>query len=416
MRYLYGDSAPFPHSFNFLSTLEAFMAAAARIVQLESESRQSQVQAAAGAAARVKSLEELETFHEAVMRAIQDSAARSTQPQTAEYARQVVEYAAHLVDDAKRSVQTTNEREHAGILGEVDRRRTEIRAALQTFMIRGPLPVLDAAVSMRFDGVAHNTLSATITNPEGIVCSFTLATHAVPAWSLPRKVSDFADGVNLMVGIKRGLFRRGGQPELVHVDEYIVSAFDLTESTAEIHLRRRPNERDALVFTMRRDDGGLQAEVALPSEEGPEALPHPVDPGDKVHLSRLWQNLRSAVEDVLDRRERLLSLRLEGEDVFEHDLSIMLVDRLVRFLAPMVGEIARRSPNPKELSLKVENDQGRREEIYVKKDDLVATLAGLGERERSVFAPLGLMGGSSVPPAGAAGPGGADISFDEWDG
>ena len=38
MRYLYGDSAPFPHSFNFLSTLEAFMAAAARIVQLESES------------------------------------------------------------------------------------------------------------------------------------------------------------------------------------------------------------------------------------------------------------------------------------------------------------------------------------------------------------------------------------------
>ena len=246
--------------------------------------------------------------------------------------------------------------------------------------------------------------------------SFTLATNAVPAWSQPRKVSDFAQGVNLMVGIKRGIFGRGAQQVLVHVDEYIVSGFDLTESTAEIRMRRKANERDALVFTMRRDEGGsMQAEVAHPGEEGPEALPQPVDPGDKVHLSRLWQNLRSSVEEVLDRRERLLSLKLEGEDVFENDLWIMLIERLVRFLAPTVAEIARRSPNPAELSLKVENDQGRREEIYVKKDDLMAKLAGLSDRERAVFAPLGLFPGG-VPIVGGGGGGGSDISFDEWDG
>ena len=38
MRFLFGDSTPFPLGYNFLATLEAFMASATRIVQLENES------------------------------------------------------------------------------------------------------------------------------------------------------------------------------------------------------------------------------------------------------------------------------------------------------------------------------------------------------------------------------------------
>ena len=53
MRYLYGDSAPFPHSYNFLSTLESFIGAAARIVKLDSESRSLEITTAQQAAARV---------------------------------------------------------------------------------------------------------------------------------------------------------------------------------------------------------------------------------------------------------------------------------------------------------------------------------------------------------------------------
>ena len=40
MRFLYGDSAPFPLGYNFLATLEAFMTAATRIVQLEADTRE----------------------------------------------------------------------------------------------------------------------------------------------------------------------------------------------------------------------------------------------------------------------------------------------------------------------------------------------------------------------------------------
>lgn len=415
MRYLYGDSAPFPYTFNFLATLETFMAAAAQVVKLESEARAMEGGMAATAAARIKSLEELETFHGAVMRAIQDSAKRTLAPQTSEYAERVVGHAAQLMDEAKRNVAATNDRELAQVRVEIDRRRGEIRNAIEGFLIRGRLPTLDAAVSMRWDG--QNIVTAVLTNPEGIVASFQLGAHKRAEWAAPRRVSEFAQGINLMVGLRRSLFRRDVKTELVHLDEHLISGFELTDSTAEIRLRRKINERDALVFVMRREDSELLAEVAHPFEEGPEALPSPVDAGDKVHLSRLWQSLRSALEPLLAIPERLLSLRLEGEDVFEHELAIMFIERIIRFLSPTVGEIARRSPNPSEFSLKMESDAGRREELYVRKEDLLARLAPLSERERGIFAPLGLFPGGPRhdPGASVIVEDLEEIHFDEWD-
>src|SRR5882762_7224667 len=103
MRYLYGDSAPFPHAFNFLATLERFMAAGTKVVKLESEARNLESMAATSAATRVKALDELESFHEQIIAGIQERARRAAQRQTAEYVVQVVEHAARLVEDARRT-------------------------------------------------------------------------------------------------------------------------------------------------------------------------------------------------------------------------------------------------------------------------------------------------------------------------
>jgi hypothetical protein len=409
MRYLYGDSAPFPFPFNFLQTLEAFMGAAGRIVALESESRTLQITTAATAAERVKSLDELEAFHEAVMRAIEDSAARATSSQTQEYARQVVEHAGRMADDARRTVQTANDRDQASVRAEVERHRQEIRQALESFLTSGRLPALEWSVTMHLtDG--RNVVSGVFTNPEGIASAFQLATSRVPAWQAPRKVGEFAHGVNLLVGLKKSFFSKAVLPEIAQVDDFLISGFDLTERTFEIRLRKKLLERDVLVFNLHKEDGAVVAEVSHPQEEGPEALPAPVDMGDSAHLVRLWDAMAARVDDLVEQKERLISLKLEGEDVFENDLAIMLIERLIRFMAPTVSEIAKRSPNPAELSLKAENDSGRREEIYVKKDELLSKIMLLGEKERSLFAPLGL-----VPGSGGSDPLPDDINFDEWD-
>lgn len=64
--------------------------------------------------------------------------------------------------------------------------------------------------------------------------------------------------------------------------------------------------------------------------------------------------------------------------------------------------IAKRSPNEFELTLKVESEGGRREELYLRKDVLIGALQPLPAKGRDVFAPLGL--DSWVPPMTTAPP------------
>lgn len=396
MRYLYGDSAPFPHSYNFLSTLESFVGAAARIVKLDAESRTLEITTAQAAAARVLGLDELEAFHGTTMRVIADSAGRTAQPGTVEYARQVMEYAAGIVEGAKRNVQTTNDRDQATVRAEVERRRLEIRAALEGFLTQGHLPALSVKVNAQLVDTQYS-MNAIFTNPDGVVSSFRLGSARVPQWSQPRKVSDFSDGMNLMVGLKKGFFSKAVQPEAMQLDDYIVSGFDLSESSAQFTLRRKLQDRDSLVFDIKKAEE-VTAEVTHPLEEGEGQLPADVDAGDRLHLTRLWQAVGGSLEGVLLQKDRLTKLTLNGEDVFENDLPIQFVAQLVAYLAPSVLEIARRSPNASELSLKKEDDQGRREEIYVKRDDLTKILAPLGEKERAIFSPFGLGPALSEPP------------------
>ena len=54
----------------------------------------------------------------------------------------------------------------------------------------------------------RNEMSAVISSADGIVTSFTLAASQVPSWYGPRKVGEFANGVDLQVGIRRSLFKR----------------------------------------------------------------------------------------------------------------------------------------------------------------------------------------------------------------
>jgi hypothetical protein len=305
----------------------------------------------------------------------------------------------------------TAEREHANAGVEVGRRRSEIRDAVQGFLLVGRLSILESRVSMNLVD-SKNEVSAVFTHPDGIVTAFALSAAASPAWQVPRKVSDFATEVDLMIGVRKSLFKRTVATEAVRLDEYVLSGFDLSDDAAEIRLRRKvADPRDTFVFKLKRVDTEILAEVQRPTEIEAESGPPAIDSGDRLQLERIWQLIRAGVADVLAHKERLISVTLDGQDLFEHSLAIPFIERMLRLLAPTVNEIARRSPNAGELSLKTEDDTGRREEIYVKKDELAAHIEPLGEREKALFLPLNLLreqwgAAPSVvvaPPVGFAG-------------
>ncbi|MDB4943698.1 MAG: hypothetical protein JWP97_3232 [Labilithrix sp.] len=406
MRFLYGDSAPFPLNYNFLATLEVFMTSATRIVQLESDARESAVRAEEMGNARIKGLEALEQFHNVVMRAVQETAQKVQHVHALEYARQVAGFASSYVDEHRRTASTTNEREHAQVRGDNDRRVQEQRTQLETFLRAARLPVLASRISMQLvvEGKdAQNTMSAIFDNPDGIQTAFAVGTSRSSTWSMPRRVGELAPGIELSVGVDKSWLRGTVTPKLVSVDDWVITQFDLSDQTFGLTIRRKLTERETLHFELRRTEQGITGTVEHPNATNAEALDGQLASSDAASLDRLWVAIASASLDVLDSKEQLLTVSLDGTPVFEGGLVIPFVVRLVAMFAPTVQEIAKRSPNEFELSLKQEHDGGRREEVYLKKEQLVSRLQPLSSVGREVFAPLGLdtwvPGVTSVPPA-----------------
>lgn len=404
MRYLFGDSTPFPLGYNFLSTLEAFMAAATKIVQLEHESKQLAKQAEDVGAHRVKGIEALEQFHHVVMRAVQDTAQKVQHAHALEYARRVAEFASSYVEDYKRTTLSSNEREQKQARTEGDRRIGEQRTRLETFLKVARLPVLKTKITMRTTGDGKDTrhqMSAVFDNPDGIQTAFTLNAAQVAAWATPRRVGDLASGVELLVGSEKSWLRGTVQPKQVSVDEWLLTQFDMSDEAIDLTLKKKLADKEALIFHVRRTEGGLVGRVEHPGSAAAGG-PVQVAPPDLAQIERLWGAIRGATRELTDKKDQLLGVLLDGQPVFEGGLVLQFVVRLVRMFAPTVREIAKRSPNEFELSLKMETDGGRREEIYLRKDELLKDLQPLPSGGREVFAPLGLdtwvPGTTSAPP------------------
>jgi hypothetical protein len=391
MRYLYGDSVPFPPQYDFLAALEVFCAQAARVVRLDAETRALRKAAEEGAIQRNRGVEELEAFHTEAVAALKDGARDSTQVMVRDYVQQLADLAQRIVDEARRVALQTSDRDQQSTRSESGRRRIEAREALEKMLVAVRLPVQETHITMTFaEGV--NSLSGVFTHEGGLVTSFTLAGEELEDWRGPRHVRDFAQDVTMPVGVKRSLFKRSVTSETITLDEYVLGGFELHDDRAELRLRKKVESPDSLVFNMHRNDDKLSAEVHHPDDvEAESGLPAVLDSVSAQEVERLWQQLRSACGPLLGRKRRLVSLSLDGTDVTEHDLGTKVVALVVATIASTVGEVARRSPNEHELSLKVENDSGRREEIYLRKAQLVSSLSSVTPKERGVFDPLGLI-------------------------
>jgi hypothetical protein len=412
MRFLFGDSAPFPLGYNFLATLEAFMTAATRIVQLDHDSRAAARQNEAVAAGRAKGLEALEQFHAIVMRAVQDTAQKVQHAHAMEYAQKVGEFASHYVDSHRAGAVVANEREIAAARVDEERRIQEQRAALDAFLKVARLPVLSTKVSVRLvvEGKdAHHLASAVFENPDGISTAFTLAPSKVSSWGLPRKVSEFVQGVELMVGVDKSWLRGTVQPKQLSVDDFVVTQFEIADDAFELTLKRKLVEKESIHFRLRRTEAGLAGQVEHQGGAQADAGASSLGPQDLVALDKVWQALKLASRELLEHKEKLLAVNLDGAPVFEGGLVVPFVVRLVTMFAPTVREIARRSPNEFELSLKMETEGGRREELYLRKEQLTSKLQPLPADGRAVFQPLGLdswvPGVTQTPPPVGSAPG-----------
>lgn len=411
MRFLFGDSTPFPLGYNFLATLEVFMTAATRVVQLDQDSQRLARQADEAAQARVSGLEVLEQFHGSTMRMLSDASQKVQHPLVLEYAQHLSEYAARHVEDHRRSVVAANDQDAMQLRAEGERIEREQRSALEAFLKVARFPVASTKLQMRLEGEgkdAHYEGSASFETPDGIHMAFTLAPSRAAPWAAPKRVVEVAQGVELHVGVEKSWLRGTVTAKALVVDDWVITHLDASDDMLELALRRRLSEKESLHFSLRRTEAGVLGRVEYPGQSAGGALPTNLAPADVAQLERLWLGLRTVTRDVLDQKEQLVVVNLDGQSVFESGRASAFVARLVASFAPMVLQIADRSPSEFELSLKMETEGGRREELYLRKEQLLERLAPLTSSGRAVFAPLGLdtwvPGVTSAPPVVAVGP------------
>ncbi len=402
MRYLFGDSKPFPLSFNFLATLEAFMSAATRVVQLETEGARQASQLAKANQERILTVDTFDALHQSLIVTVNQVITggygpRGTvsdsepPPEIQEYAQKLNEYSAKLIQEKRLLAKSTTERESAALAAAKEKRSAEIKLHLEHFFRTVEVPVLSSRVSLKVVGKDHKSeLGVVFRNHGDIVTGFTLTPGRHLAWASPRKVSEFVPTFDLTVGSKKSFFKGVVSAELVSLADYVVGRADVHDRGAEIALRKKAEVKDAYVFKLQKSSKGMTGEVERPDDPNAKSLSPTLELDDVLKLDTLAQRLREAFEPLFMERESVVCVDLDSKDVFKHQLGLPIVSRLVKTFAPLVEEITSRSPSDQELSLKLEDDNGKREELYLRRDDLLKKLQPLNAEGRGVFAPLGL--------------------------
>lgn len=387
--YLFGDSEPFEEGYDFLAQLRSFVRASSQALVLAHEADQLEENLGGSAQAHLHAIEALQTFFDNVYQLIADRAARSSAPLVvAPYAQELLRQVETLGQQARQSRAHDLDAKSVEVTSSIREKRRELRAVLSAYLLTDPLPTESWAMSLQLGGTApHGQI--VLSHPADLTTSFTIDVDD-GFWGTARKVSEICPGLTLQVGFKKAFLRSSLHPDIHVLDDFFIGELELGPTSMEVHLRRKPDSpRDAYVIKLDVDERGTVAQVVKRNDsKGGESEPYTSQGEDVTRIGELATILRRKCAPLLKRKRRLVFAQLDDDDVFERGLVRQLIERIVTRMAPIAVQVSAHSPNPLELSLKVERQGGRREEIYLRKQELIDMVAPLAEDDRALFEPL----------------------------
>ncbi len=379
-RFLFGDSEPFDGGYDFLAALRRFVQASSRVWALSHVADELERTLGDRAHEHLHAIDALQVFFDGLNDAITERAARSGASQlVGPYASQLLEYVEALAAKARASRAKDLDVDQVAATSKIQEKRAEIRSVLAEYLLADPLPVLSWALSLGLSGTApHGTVI--LENPGELTTSFALDVARDGTWGRARKIGEISPGLTLQVGYKKAFLRSSLHPDIVTLDEMVIASLELGPDSMELHLRRRLDAtRDSFVLTIDPDEQTEANVVKITrfEERGNTEAPFVAQGDEAARVEELAAILRRECSTLIAHKKRLLSAQLDGHDVFERNLVSVLLQRISDRLAPTAFEVSRRSPNPHELSLKYEREDGRREELYLRKTELLQMVASL---------------------------------------
>ncbi|MCL2823199.1 MAG: hypothetical protein FWD57_04345 [Polyangiaceae bacterium] len=393
MRYLYGDSAPFPVQFDYLSSFEGFLEAAVdaamQASRLGHDTHRAIVKQDAAAVAQERALGTVEQFHQSAMSMLGDLLRTNMAPSTTEYVEQLRKTGEQVLAEARSVCRASVEDLHKAGVQESGPETGDLRSVVERCLKTEVVPSVGWACAMRLvDNRCE--LSTVFNHPGRIVSSFVSKPMQGSLWNSPVHVGSLLPGLDLQIGVQKNWITGSVSRSTLSLDDYVVGGFDLNDDAADIFLRKRADRPDSFLFKL--DNKGVGIMKQLDRDVGEEDVVVGLDASEIAALRRLWQIIKMSVNSTVNLRGQLSYVRVDGHDLFANGLVRTFIERLVRSIAPTVLDIIAHSPNPAELSMKIEDEQGRREEIYIRRETLAAKIDELDEEGQTLFAELGICG------------------------
>jgi hypothetical protein len=396
MEFLYGDSTSSPLATDFVDLLRKTIDCCVAVLLAE--------QRIAGGAARRQLLEartekdaaRLHELEATVTRAI-GLAIEGASPDTpvARCSDVILRAATSAVGSAEGELQSALRAEHQRLEEAAGKERARSVKAFEQLLLAHDLP--NSERELRLEQRKDGTYSARlhITTGYGIAADVDLDIPAGSRFAQVVRVGDLAEGLEIQVPKSGGWLRKESRLASERLGRLVVMSCRTGARGQHVALRAEGIE-EGYEFAWAPRQARVHATRVAPDLSGP--VDFDLSEADSTAMAGFVEKLAATALELAPNRKALAQAQLDGEPLESRPPSL-LVQRLVEVIAPTVREIAARSGSGDELIIRRLLGDGRREERFVKREELLRKLEPLSEAARALFAPLGLGPVPGNPPA-----------------
>jgi hypothetical protein len=393
MRYLYGDLSEFPAQENTLDLLKRFIDMAVNVTLLDIEIDQALGNIEADRLFLGESIGNIDRFHGSIRDAIDAYiSGLSSDDVVTVVASGAAGNLEQFITDGKAKLAHQIEQRIEQAQGDIARLSARILEHFKIFYKPSAFPLAGNTLRCALDGQCYQAYSE-ILDITGVRSSYFINTAASAFFCEPKKFSDLLPGrLDFPIGTKKAWLKKEPVIDSMRIDDAsLVEVIDDDDACSFRLAKHTGSVSTGLQVKMKKGrNGGIsfyrvgdgEAEIAVPDDV--------INPSDSENIIEFYRLLKDHVIELYRTRGDLASVSIDGTEVVGGRLVSDLIQRLVRYLAPTIQEIDARSPAPKELCLKIEHEGGRREEIYIQKEDLIRQIGKLPVSRQALFTPLGI--------------------------
>lgn len=389
MPFLYGDSTPSTLEINYIDFLRDALDFSAQVLVADERRRGGSARADELRRAAEIEVVRLESFGDAISRAVvvAMSAAGAGDSPITPCAQAVMRASAELVSSAIDRVRGDAEGEIARHASLADRDAGGALQALGTLLLRHDLP--DATTEVRVAlGEGAYVARLHVHALEDLEAVIDLDIADDHAFAHPLRVDKLVERLEVHAPEISGWLRKEVKLKPQRLDREYVTELTVSGTETRITLRSSLEGASAGYDVVARR---ASPRVSLTRVgEGAELPAFDLTDEDETRMLELEEKLVAHAGELIDARRALVEATLGGQSLADHPSPRAMVERLAAKMAPVVQEIARHSLTQTELVLKRLLDNGRREEIFVSRQELEQKLESLMDGGQAFLAMLGL--------------------------